>query len=134
MAQRFQDPKYAAEVPRTLRGMVACKVCGLVKNYNQFYDSGCDNCGEDEGSILARQESAEQVDSLTTPHFEGLMAVMNPDESWAARWQGVNKLKPGVYALKILEDLADDIKTELISSKIPYRRTEDELFGVEDES
>ena len=53
-------------------------------------------------------------------HFEGLCGIYQPEASWTARWQGFNSLKPGLYALKILEELPGDIKAELDQSKTPY--------------
>jgi len=33
-----------ASVPNQLRGIRACKRCGLLKTLDQFIDEGCDNC------------------------------------------------------------------------------------------
>lgn len=33
-----------AQTPDSLQGMRACKRCGLIKTFQQFYDVGCENC------------------------------------------------------------------------------------------
>ena len=38
-----------------------------------------------------------------TPNFSGVIAIMEPEKSWCARWTRKKKYIPGLYALK-LED------------------------------
>ena len=113
-----------ASAPKSLRGLVACRACALVKTYQQFYDEGCDNC---DPSVLGMQEDAQQCKRLTTPFFDGVCGVFDPAHSWAAKWQGFNSLKPGLYALKVNEQLDPDIKMDLNQRNIPYLRTEMEF-------
>jgi transcription elongation factor SPT4 len=109
-----------ASAPKSLRGLVACRACSLVKTYAQFYEEGCDNC---DPSVLGMQEDAAQCKRLTTPFFDGVCGVFDPAHSWAAKWQGLNSLKPGLYALKVNEELDPDIKMDLRQKQHPYLRT-----------
>ena len=113
-----------ASAPKSLRGLVACRACALVKTYAQFYDEGCDNC---DPSVLDMKEDPAQCKRLTTPFFDGVCGVFDPAHSWAAKWQGFNSLKPGLYALKVNEELDSDIKMDLRQKQHPYLRTEAEF-------
>ena len=113
-----------ASAPKSLRGLVACRACALVKTYAQFYDEGCDNC---DPSVLDMKEDPAQCKRLTTPFFDGVCGVFDPAHSWAAKWQGFNSLKPGLYALKVNEELDQDIKMDLRQKQHPYLRTEMEF-------
>ena len=33
-----------ASVPNSLKGIRACKRCGILKTYDQFFNDGCENC------------------------------------------------------------------------------------------
>ena len=48
----------------------------------------------------------------TTSLFSGLVSMMMPNNSWVAKWNGISDLKPGIYAVKILEEdnYDDDIQ------------------------
>jgi transcription elongation factor SPT4 len=106
---------YMAQTPNSMKGLVACRACALVKTFDQFYDDDCDNC-----DIMGGEDRNSRIRVTTTPHFDGLCGIYQPEQSWAARWQGFNSLKPGLYALKVLEELPADIKAELDQSKTPY--------------
>ena len=55
----------------------------------------CINCGEQK-----------ELDQLT-PYFSGLVSLMLPNSSWVAKWNDLEGKKPGIYALKIIEDTAE---------------------------
>jgi transcription elongation factor SPT4 len=104
-----------AEVPTTFRELRACMVCSLVKTYSQFYESGCDNCG-----FLSMQENSSRVTECTTVYFEGLIAMMQPRESWVAKWRRIGRFLPGIYAVSVTGELIDDIKKFLEERNIAY--------------
>ena len=72
------------QVPPTnaVRHTRACLVCRLVKTYEQFHQNGCENC-----PFLEMAGSSERVSDCTTPHFDGFLCVVEPRESWCAKWQ-----------------------------------------------
>mmetsp|Transcript_15565 Transcript_15565/g.46980 ORF Transcript_15565/g.46980 Transcript_15565/m.46980 type:complete len:117 (-) Transcript_15565:5235-5585(-) len=85
-----------AEIPREFgKNLRACWGCHLVKTADQFAHSGCDNCD------FLEMADREQVSENTSPNFHGLTAIMEPNSSWAAKWQHLTKKAPGVYALSI---------------------------------
>ena len=51
----------------------------------------------------------------TTAFFEGQVAVMDPRESWAAKWIRVDDFLPGVYAISVTGQFDEDIEDELKS-------------------
>jgi transcription elongation factor SPT4 len=34
----------SSELPTTQKGLRACLRCSLIKNFDQFYNNGCENC------------------------------------------------------------------------------------------
>ncbi|KAK5580753.1 hypothetical protein RB653_000777 [Dictyostelium firmibasis] len=78
-------------VPSSFKQSRACTECGLVKTVQQFDENGCENCGSSSSSS-------------TTQNFEGIIAIMNPKESWIARKLQFERRVPGLYALSMDSD------------------------------
>ena len=72
---------YQYSYPSSLKQLRACTQCRLIKTENQFKKEGCENCGINPKEIL----------QYITPHFKGMIAVMDPKYSWAARWLNLSK-------------------------------------------
>eukprot|EP00029_Vermamoeba_vermiformis_P003733 TRINITY_DN14267_c0_g1_i1.p1 TRINITY_DN14267_c0_g1~~TRINITY_DN14267_c0_g1_i1.p1 ORF type:complete len:121 (-),score=25.94 TRINITY_DN14267_c0_g1_i1:107-469(-) len=106
-------------VPKSTRSLRACLVCGLVKDKSQFLEAGCDNC-----TFLNMHGDGDQVDLCTTPNFEGLLAMMNPNGSWVAKWQHIGKAAvPGCYAVTVKGILPGQVSQQIDELHIrPYRR------------
>jgi len=77
---------------KALKDLRACTNCRRIKAYSQFLDAGCENCPE-----LPRRQAEE----WTTVGFEGFMAIIDPQQSWAAKWQHHRDMLPGCYAITI---------------------------------
>lgn len=106
-------------IPKDLRGLRACLVCSLVKviethipfqsqlifnkiccsntvfqlierfqSFDQFEVDGCDNCEE----FLRMKNNKDNVYDCTSNNFDGLIAVMSPEDSWVCKWQRISKL------------------------------------------
>jgi transcription elongation factor SPT4 len=104
-------------VPKDLRHLRACLVCSLVKTVEQFELDGCDNCE----SFLGLQNNRDAIDDCTSSNFDGLIAMMAPEDSWVAKWQRIRNLKRGCYAVSVSGSLPDHISRELQSRGIPYK-------------
>ncbi|XP_068601106.1 transcription elongation factor SPT4 isoform X2 [Brachionichthys hirsutus] len=70
-------------VPKDLRHLRACLLCSLVKTIDQFEYDGCDNCE----SYLQMKGNREMVYECTSSSFDGVIAMMSPEDSWVAKWQ-----------------------------------------------
>lgn len=46
-------------------------------------------------------EDTSKCHMYTTAFFEGQAAVMDPRESWVAKWLRVDNYHPGVYAISV---------------------------------
>ncbi|KAG2766533.1 hypothetical protein JG687_00014512 [Phytophthora cactorum] len=105
-----------ADIPNTFRELRACMTCSLIKTFTQFYDTGCENC-----AFLQKADNRQRVAECTSAYFEGMIAMMQPKESWVAKWQRIVRLTPGIYAVSVSGELPDSIKRFLEDRNIPYR-------------
>jgi transcription elongation factor SPT4 len=104
------------DAPNSMKNHRACLRCGLVKCFDQFYQDGCENC-----PFLELADRQDRVGSCTTSDFGGIVAMMKPDESWLARWEGISKSLPGVYAKEMTGAMPDQIRQFLHDKRIPCR-------------
>lgn len=61
----------------------------LFQSFEQFEIDGCENCEE----FLRVKGNKDQVYDCTSNNFDGLIAVMSPEDSWVCKWQRISKLK-----------------------------------------
>jgi len=104
-------------IPKELRGLRACLVCSMVKTIDQFERDGCDNCEK----FLHIKNDREFVMTCTSSNFDGVIAMVNPDDSWVARWQRIDKLKPGCYAVSVSGQLPHHVIRDLKIKGIQYK-------------
>lgn len=110
------DELAKASVPNNIKTIRACKRCGILKTQEQFYDHGCENC-----PFLDMVDNMERVNSCTTAFFEGQAAIMDPRESWAAKWIRTDNFLPGVYAITVTGQLDREIEEDLENQGIRWR-------------
>ena len=85
MSSQLQHADTQIPKPQPNKGVKdlrACIHCSLVKATEQFQRDGCENCGEDVDK--------KHYDDFTSTNFEGLIAMLDPRNSWAARWQKIS--------------------------------------------
>jgi len=107
----------ASLVPSRKEKLRACLLCGLIKSALLFKRDGCQNCDD----ILQMQNSMRKVGECTSSNFDGVVAMMNPDKSWVARWQRCNNFSRGLYAIRVSGMLPDDIVDGMSDRGIQYR-------------
>lgn len=105
-----------ASVPDQLRGIRACKRCGILKTLDQFINDGCENC-----PFLEMVDNQDRCSTCTTAFFEGQAAIMDPRESWAAKWIRVDTYLPGVYAITVTGAFDRETEENLESRGIRWR-------------
>ncbi|KAI1415246.1 Spt4/RpoE2 zinc finger-domain-containing protein [Hypoxylon sp. FL1857] len=81
----------------------ACMVCSIVMTQAHFRADGCPNC-----PFLDLKGSPEAIETCTSSQFEGTMAIFKPQSSWVAKWQRIQELVPGTYAVKVNGTLPED--------------------------
>jgi transcription elongation factor SPT4 len=52
----------------------------------QFEYDGCDNCE----SFLKMKKNKDRVIDCTSNNFDGMIAVMSPEDSWVCKWQRIS--------------------------------------------
>ncbi|KAG0235296.1 transcription elongation factor spt4 [Actinomortierella wolfii] len=104
-------------IPTDKKQLRACLLCSLIKKQEQFMRSGCDNCE----SLLDMRGRMERVLDCTSQHFDGAIAVMQPSESWVAKWQRIDKFEKGIYAVQVQGRLPEDVEEDLLARGVRYR-------------
>ncbi|KAJ3505688.1 hypothetical protein NLJ89_g7286 [Agrocybe chaxingu] len=67
------------------------------------------------------KNSPDRIASCTTTQFDGVIAVVDPDNSWVARWQRTAKYVRGMYAVRVTGRIPEEVEDELTSRGIKYR-------------
>nr|CAG4649051.1 EOG090X0NWO [Polyphemus pediculus] len=104
-------------VTKDLRNMRACLVCALIKTMDQFEFDGCENCDE----FLRMKNNKDNIFDCTSTNFDGMIALMSPEDSWVAKWQRINRKCKGVYAISVSGRLPDSFIREMKSRGLTYR-------------
>uniref|UniRef100_A0A3B0MXY3 Possible transcription initiation protein spt4-like, putatve n=1 Tax=Theileria annulata TaxID=5874 RepID=A0A3B0MXY3_THEAN len=76
---------------------------------NQFYENGCGNC-----SFLQMDGDHRRILDCTSSNFNGFISIIDPQKSWSARYNNLNDLIPGCYAISVNGTLPESIKDELL--------------------
>ncbi|KIM20364.1 hypothetical protein M408DRAFT_330168 [Serendipita vermifera MAFF 305830] len=100
-----------AGIPPTgrARNIRACLVCSLIQTSIDFRKKGCPNCEH----FLQMRGNTDRVNTCTTAQFDGMAAIMDPKESWVARWKRVDPSVRGIYAVRLSAKMSDSLRNEL---------------------
>ncbi|BES95992.1 Transcription elongation factor [Nesidiocoris tenuis] len=104
-------------IPQDLKSLRACLYCSLIKSFDHFEFDGCENCDE----FLRMKNNRDRVYECTSSNFDGMIALMSPEDSWAAKWQRINRLNKGIYAISVAGRLPANLVREMKSRGITYR-------------
>ncbi|CAJ0930490.1 unnamed protein product, partial [Mesorhabditis belari] len=103
-------------IPKNMRGLRACLVCSLIKSLQQFVDDGCDNCEK----FLHLKGDNERTIDCTSPCFNGMIAAMDPNDSWVCKWKNISRKHRGIYAVSTSGTLPPRIAAELRDMGVRY--------------
>ncbi|CCM03580.1 uncharacterized protein FIBRA_05717 [Fibroporia radiculosa] len=95
----------------------ACLLCSIIQTPADFRKHGCPNCEE----LMQMKGYTDRIQACTTTHFDGVIGVIDPEQSWVARWQRTSKYVRGMYAVRVKGRIPDDVEAELESRGIKYR-------------
>ncbi|GAA5897202.1 hypothetical protein JCM6882_001815 [Rhodosporidiobolus microsporus] len=87
----------------------ACLMCSFVATAAEFRKEGCPNCED----YLELKGDSDRILMCTTGQFDGVIALIDPKESWVAKWQRNDKHHPGVYAVRVTGQLPEEIVEDL---------------------
>lgn len=100
----------------TARSLRACMVCSIVQPYQKFMRDGCPNCE----AVLGLQGNADAIQECTSQVYDGLITMGDPTQSWVAKWQRLDSYVPGVYAVKVVGSLPQDVLGNLEDAGVKY--------------
>ncbi|EQB60193.1 transcription elongation factor spt4 [Vairimorpha apis BRL 01] len=84
-----------------------CKLCSKISS--QLKSKGCDNC-----------TTVSKDSNIVSNKFKGMIGLVEPDKSWVAKWQRINGLKKGLYALTVAGDVDEEVIVEYEKSGRVY--------------
>jgi transcription elongation factor SPT4 len=111
-----EDEERLPVVPLGDRKLRACLVTGLVKTEEQWVRDGNDNV-----PCLVLRGDREMMFECTSADFDGMVAMMQPNSSWVARYQAIGNFVPGCYALRVRGELPSQYQFTLEDNGIRYR-------------
>jgi transcription elongation factor SPT4 len=93
-------------------------ICELVLTlvYQRFVRDGCPNCE----SFLDLTNHPDAVQECTSQVFEGIISLAEPSTSWVARWQRLDGYVPGVYAVKVVGQLPEEVLQTIEDAGVRY--------------
>ena len=95
--------------------------CSLILSTSQWNSSKYDYCP----NCKYAQE--------TTTEFTGMISLIMPTQSWVARYNQLENRMPGIYAIKIHEDVEDEPQEAGMTRKQDQMEEEMKDFIVDDE-
>jgi len=72
-------------------------------------------------TLLVLELRPSRLKACTTLYYDGVIAVIDPEKSWVARWQRTSKYVRGMYAVRVKGHIPEDVEAELESRGIKYR-------------
>uniref|UniRef100_T1IHW8 Transcription elongation factor SPT4 n=1 Tax=Strigamia maritima TaxID=126957 RepID=T1IHW8_STRMM len=103
--------------PENIGNLRACLICSMIKSFKQFQLDGCDNCER----YLRMKGDRDAVYDYTSANYQGFIAMMNPQDSWACKWQRINRNAKGIYAISVSGLLDIKIVRQLKSCGVIYK-------------
>ena len=91
-------------------------VRGVLNFHQKFLKVGCPNCE----SILGLANSPDAIADCTSQVFDSLITMGDPQASWVAKWQRISNYVAGVYAVKVVGTLPDEIIQILEDNGVRY--------------
>lgn len=67
------------------------------------------------------KNNRENVYDCTSTNFDGMIAVMSPEDSWVCKWQRISRFCKGVYAVSVSGQLPAGIVRDMKSRGITYK-------------
>ncbi|CDR95414.1 transcription factor, putative [Babesia bigemina] len=92
----------------TIFKLRACISCRLIMSEDQFFERGCGNC-----AFLQMDGDRRRTLDCTSSNFSGLISIMDPQKSWAARFNNLGDVIPGCYAISVVGELPETIHDDV---------------------
>ncbi|OMJ21200.1 Transcription elongation factor SPT4 [Smittium culicis] len=64
--------------------------------------------------------SIDRVMDCTSSNFDGIIALVDPNRSWVARWNHLSSYHPGIYASHVTGRIPEYVEDELSQRGITY--------------
>lgn len=97
-----------------------CLGCSQIKTLNGFRRDGCENC-----PMLNMKGNISNVTDCSSPRFRGVVALLQPADSWVGRWQRIGGFRKGLYAMTVEGVLSDDFIRDVEQNGRHYHEREE---------
>ncbi|AED91323.1 Transcription initiation Spt4-like protein [Arabidopsis thaliana] len=105
-----------AQIPTSFgHELRACLRCRLVKTYDQFRDSGCENC-----PFFKIEDDHERIVDVTTPNFNGFVSDRREINLTHCNILFPGKFAPGCYTLAVSEALPEEMQFICQQARVQY--------------
>ena len=82
----------------------------------QFEYDGCDNCE----SFLRMKKNKDRVMDCTSNNFDGMIAVMSPEDSWICKWQRISKVENLTLQMFFIQNIFFQIASQKECTRFRY--------------
>ncbi|MGL5899440.1 MAG: hypothetical protein ACRCZW_07205 [Lactobacillaceae bacterium] len=98
----------SSDFPSTFSSRLkCCKLCSRISSH--LKSKGCENC-----------TTVSKNSNIASNKFKGMIGLIDPNKSWVAKWQRINGLKRGLYALTVDGDVDEEVIVEYEKSGRVY--------------
>ncbi|GFE55713.1 transcription elongation factor SPT4 [Babesia ovis] len=105
---RHRSNRQRSEGENSVFKLRACLSCRLILSEDQFFERGCGNC-----AFLQMDGDRRRTLDCTSANFSGLISIMDPQKSWAARFNNLGDIIPGCYAISVVGELPESVHDDI---------------------
>uniref|UniRef100_A0A7S3IG77 Spt4/RpoE2 zinc finger domain-containing protein n=1 Tax=Strombidium inclinatum TaxID=197538 RepID=A0A7S3IG77_9SPIT len=113
------------------KNLRACTTCKLIMSDSQWQKR---ERKKGITFLCPNQAVMPHHEMRTTPYFTGLVSIFKPGQSWVGRFNGLEGLLPGIYAVHILKDTDEVYEEDYKSTRNKKKKGQEKKREFDEES